>query len=410
MNTIIKPDNAAQVLDAVAWAVVAETPLEVVGGGSKRAIGRPVNAGHTLDLSALTGITLYEAEELVLSTGPGTPLANIHAALAEQRQELAFEPPDYGSLLNGEPGAGTIGGAVSANLAGPRRLNVGAARDHFLGFDAVSGRGEAFKSGGRVVKNVTGYDLSKVMAGSWGTLGALTSVTLKVLPMAEKVRTILVLGCDAATGVAAMTKALQMPYEVSGAAWLPDSLAKISNVSYVRGAGAAVAGIRVEGPGPSVEYRCAKLREQLAIFGEIEELHGHNSGTFWREVRDVTPFAQPGDDRIVWKISVPPQNGATAAAALTEMLQSEAYLDWAGGLIWLAFPVENATDGAHEVVRDVIAACGGHATLIRANAALRAKVPVFQPQAAGVQALSRRLKESFDPLGVLNVGRMTVGM
>jgi glycolate oxidase FAD binding subunit len=410
MSPILKPDNAAQVLDSVAWAVAAETPLEVVGGGSKRAIGRPVNAGHTLDLSALTGITLYEAEELVLSAGPGTALADIHAALSEQRQELAFEPPDYGPLLGAEPGGGTIGGAVSANLAGPRRLKAGAARDHFLGFDAVSGRGEAFKSGGRVVKNVTGYDLSKVIAGSWGTLGALTSVTVKVLPMAEKTRTVLVLGCDATAGVAAMTQALQTPYEVSGAAWLPESLAGMSNVSYVRGAGAAVAGIRVEGPGPSVEYRCVRLREQLAAFGETEELHGHNSGAFWREVRDVTPFAQPGDDRVVWKISAPPQNGAAVAATLTEMLQAEAYLDWAGGLIWLAVPAENAVDGAHEAVRGAIKACGGHATIIRANAALRARIPVFQPQAAGLQALSRRLKESFDPLGVLNVGRMTAGM
>ena len=415
MSTILKPDNAAQVFDAVAWAAAAETPLEIVGGGSKRAVGRPVNAGHTLDLSALTGVTLYEAEELVLSAGPGTPLSDIHAALAEQRQELAFEPPDYGPLLGGAAGAATIGGALSSNFAGPRRLKAGAARDHFLGFEAVSGRGEAFKSGGRVVKNVTGYDLSKIMAGSWGTLGALTTVTVKVLPMAEKTRTVLVVGCDAAAGVAAMTQALQTPYEVSGAAWLPESLAGTSDVSYVRGAGAAVAAIRVEGPGPSVEYRCAKLREQLSAFGATEELHGHNSGAFWREVRDVAPFAEPGDARIVWKISVPPQSGAGVASALSETLKAEAYLDWAGGLVWLAVPANQfsegqSVDGAHEAVRNAIAACGGHATIIRADADIRARVPVFQPQAPGLHALSRRLKESFDPLGILNVGRMTAGV
>jgi glycolate oxidase FAD binding subunit len=410
MSTILKPENAAQVLDAVAWAAAAETPLDVVGGGSKRAIGRPVNAGHTLDLSALAGVTLYEAEELVMSAGPGTLLSDIHAALAEQRQELAFEPPDYGPLLGGAADAATIGGALSTNFAGPRRLKAGAARDHFLGFEAVSGRGEAFKSGGRVVKNVTGYDLSKIMAGSWGTLGAMTSVTVKVLPMAEKTRTVLVIGCDVEAGIAAMTQALQSPYEVSGAAWLPETLAGISNVSYVRGAEASVAAIRVEGPGPSVEYRCARLREQLSGFGATEELHGHNSGAFWREVRDVAPFAQPGDTRIVWKISVPPQSGAGVMSALTGTLNAEAYLDWAGGLIWLSVPTGQIVDGGHEAVRGAIAACGGHATIIRADADIRARVPVFQPQSSGLQALSRRLKESFDPLGTLNVGRMTAGV
>lgn len=410
MTTTFKPENAAQTLDAVAWAAAAETPLEIVGSGSKRAIGRPVNASHTLDLSALTGITLYESNELVLSAGPGTPLAEIHAALAENHQELAFEPPDYGLLLGGEPGAGTIGGAVSTNFAGPRRLKMGAARDHFLGFEAVSGRGEMFKSGGRVVKNVTGYDLSKIMAGAWGTLGVMTTVTLKVLPASEKTRTVLIFGCDAAAGVAAMTRAMQSPYEVSGAAWTPQTLTARSNVGYVRDAGASVTAIRLEGPGPSVEYRCRVLREQLAAFGESEELHGHNSGAFWREVRDVSAFAQADDDRIVWKISVAPQSGANVTNTLCESLNADAYLDWAGGLVWLAAPAEGNVDGGHEFIRSVVAECGGHATIIRAGADIRARVPVFQPQAPALFALSKRLKDSFDPLGVLNVGRMTAGI
>ncbi|MDA0662319.1 MAG: FAD-binding protein, partial [Proteobacteria bacterium] len=182
MATVLRPENAGQVRDAVAWAVSEETPFEIIGGGSKRAIGRPGNASHTLDLSALRGITLYEPEELVLSAGPGTPMAEINAALAERQQELAFEPPDYGPLFGLAEGAGTLGGVIAANLAGPRRIKSGAARDHFLGFTAVSGRGEDFKSGGRVVKNVTGYDLCKLMAGSFGTLGVMTDVTVKVLP------------------------------------------------------------------------------------------------------------------------------------------------------------------------------------------------------------------------------------
>ncbi|MFT6580995.1 MAG: glycolate oxidase FAD binding subunit [Alphaproteobacteria bacterium] len=410
MTTILKPKNAEQVLEAVAWAAAGETPLEIVGAGSKRTIGRPVNASHTLDMSALAEVTLYEADELVLSAGPGALLVEIQAILAAQHQELAFEPPDYGLLLGGAAGAGTLGGLVSSNFAGPRRLKAGAARDHFLGFEAVSGRGEMFKSGGRVVKNVTGYDLSKVMAGAWGTLGVLTSVTLKVLPMAAKTRTVLVFGCDAEAGVAAMTHAMRSPYEVSAAAWAPQNLTALSSVGYVRDAKASVTAIRVEGPGPSVEYRCQMLREQLGKYGACEELHGHNSGAFWREIRDVSPFAQPGDERIIWKISVPPQNGAPVATALCKTLNAEAYLDWAGGLIWLAVPAQGVVDGGHEVVRVAIATCGGHATIIRAGADIRARIPVFQPQAPGLMALSKRLKDSFDPLGVLNAGRMTAGI
>ena len=406
MTTLLKPETVDHVRDAVAWAAAEETPLELVGSGSKRAIGRPGNAAHTLDMSGFTGIALYEAEELVLSAGAGTPIAEIEAALRERNQELAFEPPDYGPLLGEAQGGGTIGGVLAANLAGPRRIKAGAARDHFLGFEAVSGRGEVFKSGGRVVKNVTGYDLCKLMAGSWGTLGAMMQVTVKVLPAAAKTRTVLVFGCDGTAGTAAMTRALQTPYEVSAAAWLPQEIAAGSAVGYVKDAAASVAAIRVEGPGPSVEYRCAELRKRLGEFGGTEELHGHNSGAFWREVRDVRPFV--GDARVVWKLSVPPRSGAGLAEGLAGSLGGAFYLDWGGGLVWLAVP--ETDDGGHEAIRTAVGAAGGHATLIRAPAELRGAVPVFQPQEPGLARLSQRLKEGFDPRGVLNPGRMYAGV
>ncbi len=406
MSTQLKPENVDQVRDAVAWAAGEETPLELIGGGSKRSIGRPGNAAHTLDLSELAGITLYEPEELVLSAGPGTPIAEIYAALAEQNQELAFEPPDYGPLLGNPEGEGTLGGVVATNLAGPRRIKAGAARDHFLGFSAVSGRGEEFKSGGRVVKNVTGYDLCKIMAGSWGTLGAMTQVTVKVLPAAAKIRTVLIFGCDGQTATAAMTRALQSPYEVSGAAWLPRPIAALSGVGYVKSADASITAIRIEGPGPSVEYRCGALRKKLAEFGKTEELHGHNSAAFWREVRDVRPFAFTSDTRVVWKMSVPPQSGAALATSLVDLADAEVFLDWGGGLVWVAV----SADADLEKVRAATVSAGGHATLIRAPAELRSSIPVFQPQNPGLARLSQRLKESFDPRGVLNPGRMYPGI
>jgi len=407
MSTVA-PETPAQVQEFVAYAVANELPVEVIGRGSKRAVGRPGNPAETLSLRALSGISLYEPEELVLTAGPGTPLEDIEAALAGANQELMFEPPDYGLLLTGRSDKGTLGGVIAANLSGPRRVKAGAARDHFLGFAAVSGRGETFKSGGRVVKNVTGYDLCKLMAGSWGTLGVMTEVTCKVLPKADKVRTVLVHGVDAVSGTAAMTRALGSPNEVSAAAWLPGPLAGRSAVSYVADGKVPVAAIRVEGPAPSVAYRTQQLADLLADLGSVEELHTENSRAFWQEVRDVMPLAAPGDQRTVWKISVAPQAGSGVLETLSASLPgSEGYLDWGGGLVWLA--VDDPETGAHEAVRAAAGAAGGHATLIRGSETLRAAIPVFHPPSPGVAALSARVKNSFDPVGILNPGRMAQG-
>src|ERR1700722_18726133 len=286
----LKPPDAAQLREIVASAAAEAQPIEIVGGGSKRALGRPIQVAHTLDLSALAGIVDYEAAELVLTARAATPLAEIEAALAAKGQMLAFEPPDWGRLLGTSAGQ-TIGGVPSCNLAGPRRFKAGAARDHFLGFAGVNGRGEAFKAGGKVVKNVTGYDLCKLIAGAHGTLAVLSEVTIKVLPRPEKTRTVLIHGLDDAKAVAAMTAALNSPHEVSGAAHLPSGLARRSAVAYVAEAGGAVTTLRVEGPGPSVVHRCEALRRELTQYGPCEELHSENSARFWREMCDVEPFA-----------------------------------------------------------------------------------------------------------------------
>ncbi|MFT5440935.1 MAG: glycolate oxidase FAD binding subunit, partial [Alphaproteobacteria bacterium] len=285
MTEVLQPADAAQVVETVAWAVSEEVPLEITGAGTKRGLGRPLLGahggegnriiGHTLDLSRLSGITLYEPEELVLSAGAGTLLAEIEAAVAERGQQLAFEPMHMARLYGND--GGTLGGAIACNLAGPRRIKAGAARDHVLGVKGVSGRGEAFKSGGRVVKNVTGYDLSKLMTGSYGTLAALTEITIKVLPAPEKISTILLFGLDDAAAVRAMTVALNSSHEVSGAAHLPAPTATQSAVGYVSGTGGAVTALRVEGFSPSVAARTEALRDLLGSFGALEELHSTNS-------------------------------------------------------------------------------------------------------------------------------------
>ena len=411
MTESLRPESDEQVREVVAWAVGEEAPLEILGRGSKRGLGRPLQTQRSLDLSGLSGITLYEPEELILRARAGTPLAEIEAALAENRQQLAFEPMDPGPLLGAEPGGGSLGGLLACNLAGPRRVKAGAARDHFLGFEAVSGRGEAFKSGGRVVKNVTGYDLCKLLAGSYGTLAVMTEATLKVLPAPEKTRSVLVLGLEERAGVQALSRALGSAHEVSAAAHLPAEIAARSAVAYIRDAGASVTLVRVEGTGLSVEHRCRVLRAELADFGETEELHSHNSATAWTEIRDVAPLLGR-EEAVVWRLSVAPTRGPEVAARLRAELAVEAYYDWGGGLVWLA--VAGGEDGGREdggeaAVRRALGS-GGHATLIRAPEELRARVPVFQPQDPAKAALSERIKSGFDPRRVLNPGRMYAGV
>jgi glycolate oxidase FAD binding subunit len=354
----------------------------------------------------MSGIVSYHPEELVLTARAGTHMREIVVALAERGQHLAFEPPDFTALYSpddaGSPRGDTLGGVLATNLAGSRRFAAGAARDHFLGFTAVNGRGEIFKAGGQVVKNVTGYDLPKLMAGSFGTLALMDEVTVKTLPRPEKTRTVLLYGLDGPAASAAMTKALGGAYDVNGAAYLPDLLAQRSKTELVGGRGSVTA-LRVEGSAPSVAHHCAALRRDLG--GESEELHTTNSVVLWREIRDVAGFFDP--ENILWRVSVPPNHGPGIAASFAiEVQGSDFYLDWGGGLIWLSLPLEHGANAEH--VRGALTRCGGHATLIRAPEAARAKGPVFEVE--GSPALMRRVKQAFDPDGILNPGRMVGGL
>jgi glycolate oxidase FAD binding subunit len=407
MTDRLKPRNAKDVETAVQWALGEAKSLEVIGGGSKRALGRPSQTDLTLDLSGLAGVMLYEPDELVLSAKAGTKLSDIETLVAGSDQELAFEPMDFGPLLGTAPGMATIGGVLSVNASGPRRIKVGAARDHFLGFSAVSGRGETFKSGGRVVKNVTGYDLCKLMAGAFGTLGAMTDVTIKVLPRAETEQTLLVPGLGAARAAEAMMQAMASSCEVSGAAHLPAGV-----VSRLPGLpdGQALTALRLEGVAPSVAHRKTLLESLMRPYGSPETLDTEASRTLWRAMRDVTPFAAdgPAGARHVWRLSTAPTQGAALGAALAAEADVELIYDWSGGLIWAALAPSD--DAGAALVRRAVANAGGQATLIRAPAAIRAAIDVFTPDGPGIAALSQRIKDGFDPKSVLNPGRMWAGV
>jgi glycolate oxidase FAD binding subunit len=395
--TTFTPASAAEVLSAVQWAVAENASLEIVAHGSKRGIGRPLQTEHVVDLSRLTGVTLYEPEELVLSARAGTPLAEIEGLLADHGQELAFEPMDYAPLLGGQLGRGTIGGALAANLSGPRRIKAGAARDHVLGINAVSGRGEAFKSGGRVVKNVTGYDLSKMMAGSWGTLAVLTDVTFKVLPAAETETTLILSGLLDDAAVSAMALAMGSSAEVSGAAHLPEMIA--ARVEPLPDGATTL--LRVEGFAPSVDYRIRQLYDLFGGSGAIEMVKHDVSRRIWRAIRDCIPFV--GGERPVWRVSMAPGQTHRMVMALRMEAAVDVFYDWAGGLAWLRMEQDPEADLLRGLVRKF---GGGHATLVRAAPAHRSALPVFEPQPPALASLSARLKVQFDPHNILNPGRM----
>jgi len=388
MAGTIKPRDSKELRQAVEWALADNVTLDVRGQGSKLALGKPMHCDQVLDLSGIAGIVDYAPEELVVTLRAGTPLRDVETLLAQRNQMLAFEPPDLGPLLGGEAGRGTLVGAVMGNLAGSRRVSAGAARDHLLGFSGVNGRGEAFKSGGRVMKNVTGYDLSKLLAGSWGTLAVLDEVSIKVLPAPDQTRTLLLLGLADDAAVKAICLAMGSPHDISGAAHV-----------YGRTA------LRLEGVAPSVEARLKGLRELLATSSaKMEELGTLESRAFWREVRDVAPLAA-APDAVVWKISCPPTEGPGIVSRIRALRPAtEAFYDWSGGLIWLALPA--SADADHAIVRGALGPAGGHAILIRAPEAVRASVPVFHPQPAALAALAGRVKESFDPKRLFNPGRM----
>jgi len=400
------PADQNELRDAVAEALAVEEPLEIVGGGSKRDLGRPMQAAHTLDLSRLSGIRDYAPSELVLTAGAATPLAEIERVLAENSQMLAFEPPGWGGLLGVEDAAPTLGGVLACNLSGSRRIKAGAARDHFLGFRAVSGRGEIFKAGGKVVKNVTGYDLPKLMAGSYGTLAALEEVTVKVLPQAETVATVLFAGIAPEAAGRLMSAALGSPHEVSGAAYLPPGTTLPLAVPVRPGTVA----LRVEGPAPSVAFRRDSLLREHKDSGASSTLAESESVALWRAIGEVAPLSGLGE-RAVWRVSIAPARGAAIGAALGRALDAVWYLDWGGGLLWLA--VAEQGDAGAQAIRAAIRGNdgqgSGHATLVKGSPALRRAVPVFEPQPAPLAALSRRVKDAFDPRHILNPGRIVEG-
>lgn len=370
MTQMLRPAAEWELQSMIAKLVTNRQTAEVVGNGALRNAGRAVDADVVVTTASLRGLTLYEPTELVMSARSGTPLADIEAELGLRDQMLPFEPIDMGPTTGSPGGALSIGGVFATNASGARRITGGSARDHLLGLRAVNGRAELFKSGGRVMKNVTGYDLVKLLAGSRGTLGVLTEVSFKVQALPEAEATLVIGGLGDEAGLAALRQALGSPFDISGAA---------------RHSGQSL--IRVEGMAGSVAYRLDRLR--ALVGGDVEVAEAAVSAALWRDVRDVALFHdKPGE---VWRIVTLP----TAAAEIAGRLAGEALWDCGGGLIWLRLDHGRGAEVAAAV------AGRGHATRVRGDGG-----PVFPPEAPEVALLAAGLRAKFDPRGILNAGLM----
>lgn len=392
MTPIHEPLSEEAAARLVQVAALSKTPLVIRGGGTRDLHAVPEGA-DVLSTRGLSGIVAYNPAEMTMTARAGTPLEVVEAALAEKRQMLAFEPCDLRGAL-GSSGIPTIGGVFATNASGPRRFVAGAARDSLLGVRFVNGRGEVVKAGGRVMKNVTGLDLVKLLAGSHGALALMTEVTFRLLPVPETATTIVVSGLNDAEAAAAMATAMAMSVEVSGAAHLPESV----RGRFAGGAlpdGAATV-LRLEGLSASVAVRSEKLAASMARFGAVTHLDAETTARLWREIRDVAPYAD-GTPRPLWRVSVAPTAGHQLVAALRLEAGADAFYDWQGGLVWLRM---EADPEAALLRRYVKAVGGGHATLLRARPEVLAATAVFEPQAEAVAALSARVKASFDPAGL----------
>jgi len=397
----------ASIVDVIRDAVTSREPLLIEGNGTKSGMLRPVQAARTLSTAGLSGINLYAPKELIISAWAGTPLPDIEATLAAGGQHLIAEPPDLSGFFGTSGRPQTIGGVVAANLSGPRRVAWGAMRDHVMGVRAVTGRAEVIRSGGRVLKNVTGLDLCKLLTGSHGTLGVITEITLKVLPAPEATGTLVLPGLDAVAGVAALSASLGSPYGVSAAAWLPaDAVARVPGLDGICGAAALV---RIEEFASSVDYRLGRLRDQIAVPGAVI-LNTGASLAVWKAVRDAQPLV-PGNGEAaagdaIWRISVRPSAGPAVLAVLRPK-GVDGFLDWGGGLVWLAGPADT---GTHAAVEAAAQASGGTWTLVRAPDTLRGSVRVVPDEPAPLARITRDVKAALDPAGILNPGRLYAGL
>ena len=411
-NSTECPQNEKEVSSCIKKFYKSNTPIELLGSGSKKKIGRMIQCARTLSLSKLEGIIEYLPEELYIKAKAGTSIKKIEEELKKNNQQLAFEPIDFGTLLNNKSDFGTAGGQVACNISGPRRFKVGSVRDHVLGFRGVNGKGEIIKSGGTVVKNVTGYDLSKLMSGSYGTLVALTEITFKVLPKPEESKTLIIHNQKIETAIDFLDKSVSSSNDVSGAVFFPNDLkvpgciVDIENtfkLNDLKHEGSILA-IRIEGSRNSISERIENLIRELKIVNlNISILDAHQSEIFWNKVKTLEFFSNSKNS--IMRIVIPPAESVNLIYQFSNRFKY--YLDWGGALIWLeAFEL---SEQMFESIRKKVVRVGGYVTMIKNSDYLPYVEEVFTINRERFN-LSQNIKKSFDPKRILNPGKMYTGI
>ncbi|MBU2533499.1 MAG: FAD-binding protein [Alphaproteobacteria bacterium] len=406
METILRPAADWELASFLAEATAARTPVEIVGGHSKARMGRSREPGAIISTHVMRGIRAYDPSERMITVQAGCLITDIERELAVRGQMLGFEPLDIANVFGGEPGRATIGGVISANLAGSRRLVAGGVADHLLGVSGVAGTGEIFRSGARTRRSVAGLDLRRAMAGSWGTLAALVEVTLSVEAIPDETATLVIFGLSEEIAIEAMADAARTPHGVTGTVHLEPAMAARLWFDRLREENQAITVLRVEAPANGTALRVERLKDALRAYGDMQLLDHEASLSLWHELRQLTILAH--NDKPLWRITTRPSKAFQVVSGIRRYMAVDAFYDWSGGLIWLEVP-EAADAGATEI-RRVIASSGGHATLVRASDEVKATVDVFEPMHSGIELMTRRLKDVFDPAGILNPGRIYAGM
>jgi len=412
-NSVEYPQNEREVSEFVRQFYKSNIPVELVGSGSKRKIGKPLQCAKTLNLSKLNGIIEYFPEELYIKVKACTPINQIEEELKKNKQQLAFEPIDFGYIFSGKSDYGTAAGQVACNISGPRRFKVGSVRDHVLGFRGVNGRGEIIKSGGKVVKNVTGYDLSKLVCGSYGTLVVLTEITFKVLPAPEKSKTLVIHNLKMESAADLLTQAINSSNDVSGATFLPtepkcagskmniEKTFKLNDLKF----GGSLTAIRIEGSKNSTEERLQNLKNALKVNNyDISILETYQSEIFWNRVKNLEVFSSTKNNIV--RIVIPPSNCIKLLYQLTSN-KFKYYLDWGGALIWIE--ACELTEEAFDSIRKKVVKHGGYVSMIKPSDYLPYVEEVFTIDRSRFN-ISQNIKTSFDPKRILNPGKMYTGI
>ena len=411
-SNIVFPEKETEVADIIKKSYKSNIPIEIIGSGSKNKIGKFLQCGKTLNLSKLEGVVEYYPEELYIKVKSGTKIDKIEKELGKNKQQLAFEPIDFGHLFLGKSNCGTAGGQVACNFSGPRRFKDGSTRDHILGFRAVNGRGEIIKSGGTVVKNVTGYDLSKLMCGSYGTLAALTEITFKVLPMPEESKTLIIHNLNISNAPDYLAKAISSPNEVSGASFLPvdplcdncdmniENTFKLNDLKYK----GSMTSLRVEGSKKSINERIANLKKVLEIANSnISILETLQSEIFWKKIRNLEFFSLTKNN--ILRIVIPP---AECTQLIYELpINFKYFIDWGGAVIWME--ACDLLEQKFESIRKKVVKHDGHISMIKYSSHLPYVEDVFTINSVRFN-ISQSIKKSFDPKRILNPGKMHTGI